>query len=44
MGMGFAFIVPKESAKTVLSMVKGSKVVGHVIEEHKVTLKGVEII
>jgi phosphoribosylformylglycinamidine cyclo-ligase len=44
MGMGFAFIVPKESVKTVLSMVKGSKVVGHVIEEHKVTLKGVEII
>jgi phosphoribosylformylglycinamidine cyclo-ligase len=44
MGMGFAFIVPKESVETVLSMVKGSKVVGHVIEEHKVTLKGVEII
>jgi len=43
MGMGFAFVVPKESVKTVLSMVKGSKVVGHVIEEHKVTLKGVEI-
>jgi len=43
MGMGFAFIVPKESVETVLSMVEGSKVVGRVIEEHKVTLKGVEI-
>ena len=44
MGMGFAFIVPKESVETVLSMVEGAKVVGRVIEEHKVTLKGVEII
>jgi len=44
MGMGFAFIVPKESVETVLSMVSGAKVVGRVIEEHKVTLKGVEII
>ncbi len=43
MGMGFAFIVPKESVEIVLSLVKGSKVVGRVIEEHKVTLKGVEI-
>ena len=43
MGMGFAFIVPKESVETVLSMVSGAKVVGRVIEEHKVTLKGVEI-
>ena len=43
MGMGFAFIVPKESVETVLSIVEGSKVVGRVIEEHKVTLKGVEI-
>ncbi|ABN06320.1 phosphoribosylformylglycinamidine cyclo-ligase [Methanocorpusculum labreanum Z] len=43
MGMGFAFIVPKESVETVLSMVEGSKVVGRVIEEHKVTLKGVEV-
>ena len=43
MGMGFAFIVPKESVDTILSMVKGSKVVGHVIEEHKVTLKGAAI-
>ncbi len=43
MGMGFAFIVPKESVETVLSMVEGSKVVGCVIEEHKVTLKGVEV-
>ncbi len=43
MGMGFAFIVPKESVETVLSMVEGAKVVGRVIEEHKVTLKGVEI-
>ena len=43
MGMGFAFIVPKESVEIVLSMVDGAKVVGRVIEEHKVTLKGVEI-
>lgn len=44
MGMGFAFIVPKESVETILSMVSGAKIVGRVIEEHKVTLKGVEII
>ncbi|WP_319377924.1 phosphoribosylformylglycinamidine cyclo-ligase [uncultured Methanocorpusculum sp.] len=43
MGMGFVFIVPKESVEAVLSMVEGAKVVGRVIEEHKVTLKGVEI-
>ena len=43
MGMGFAFIVPKESVETILSMVSGAKIVGRVIEEHKVTLKGVEI-
>ena len=43
MGMGFAFIVPQQSVETILSMVDGAKVVGHVIEEHKVLLQGVEI-
>ena len=43
MGMGFAFIVPKESVVAVLAMVDGAKVVGHVIPEHKVLLNGVEI-
>ena len=43
MGMGFAFIVPQASVETILSMVDGAKVVGHVIAEHTVLLRGVEI-
>lgn len=43
MGMGFAFIVPEASVAKILTMVDGAKVVGHVIEEHKVLLKGREI-
>ncbi len=44
MGMGFAFIVPEASVATILGMVDGAKVVGRVIEDHKVLLKGVEIL
>ncbi|MDU9375712.1 Phosphoribosylformylglycinamidine cyclo-ligase [Methanocorpusculaceae archaeon Sp1] len=44
MGMGFAFIVPEASVAKILAMVDGAKVVGRVIEEHKVLLKGVEIL
>ena len=43
MGMGFAFIVPEASVAKILAMVDGAKVVGHVIPEHKVLLKGEEI-
>jgi phosphoribosylformylglycinamidine cyclo-ligase len=43
MGMGFAFIVPETSVPKILAMVNGAKIVGHVIPEHKVLLKGVEI-
>ncbi|MDV0443294.1 phosphoribosylformylglycinamidine cyclo-ligase [Methanorbis rubei] len=44
MGMGFAFIVPEASVAKILAMVDGAQVVGRVIEEHKVLLKGVEIL
>lgn len=43
MGMGFAFIVPEASVGKILAMVDGAKVVGHVIPENKVLLKGEEI-
>ena len=43
MGMGFAFIVPEASVANILAMVDGAKVVGRVIPEHRVLLKGVEI-
>ena len=43
MGMGFAFIVAPENAEKILALVPGSKAVGHVIEEHKVLLRGQEI-
>jgi phosphoribosylformylglycinamidine cyclo-ligase len=43
MGMGFAFIVPDASVQKILAMVDGSKIVGHVIPEHKILLKSVEI-
>ncbi|HJK00821.1 MAG TPA: phosphoribosylformylglycinamidine cyclo-ligase [Methanocorpusculum sp.] len=43
MGMGFAFIVPEENVTKILAMVKGAKVVGHVIPEHKVLLNDEEI-
>lgn len=44
MGMGFAFIVDASSADKVVKMVKGAKIVGKVIEEHKVLLKGKAIV
>jgi len=43
MGMGFAFIVAPENAEKLVSLVPGAKVVGHVIKEHKILLKGEEI-
>ncbi|HJJ98827.1 MAG TPA: phosphoribosylformylglycinamidine cyclo-ligase [Methanocorpusculum sp.] len=43
MGMGFALIVPEASVAKTLAMVDGTKVVGHVIPEHRVLLEGVEI-
>ena len=43
MGMGFAFIVAPEDAEKLISLIPGAKAVGHVIEEHKVLLRGQEI-
>lgn len=43
MGMGFAFIVAPEDAEKLISLIPGAKAVGHVIEEHKVFLRGQEI-
>ena len=43
MGMGFAFIVTPENAEKLISLIPGAKAVGHVIEEHKVLLRGQEI-
>lgn len=43
MGMGFAFIVAPEDAEKIISLIPGAKAVGHVIEEHKVLLRGQEI-
>jgi len=43
MGMGFAFIVAPGDAEKLISLVPGAKVVGKVIKEHKVLLKGEEI-
>lgn len=43
MGMGFAFIVAPENAEKIISLIPGAKAVGHVIEEHKVLLRGQEI-
>lgn len=43
MGMGFAYIVDAKDAEKLVSLVDGAKIVGKVIEEHKVLLKGEEI-
>jgi phosphoribosylformylglycinamidine cyclo-ligase len=43
MGMGFVFIVPEVDGAKISAMVDGTKVVGHVIEDHKVLLKGVAV-
>jgi phosphoribosylformylglycinamidine cyclo-ligase len=43
MGMGFAFIVPEASVAKIIAMVDDTKVVGHVIPEHKILLREVEI-
>ena len=43
MGMGFAFIVAPENAEKLISLIPGAKAVGHVLEEHKVLLRGQEI-
>ncbi len=43
MGMGYAFIVPEESVETILKMVPGSAVVGRVVPERGIWLKGREI-
>ena len=43
MGMGFAFILAPENAEKLISLIPGAKAVGHVIEEHKVLLRGQEI-
>lgn len=44
MGMGYAFIVDESDAEKVVTLVEGAKVVGQVVKEHKVLLKGKEIV
>ncbi len=43
MGMGFAFIVAAEDAEKLIALIPGAQVVGHVIPEHKILLRGEEI-
>jgi phosphoribosylformylglycinamidine cyclo-ligase (EC 6.3.3.1) len=43
MGMGYAAIVPEASANTILKMVPGSVIVGRVVPERGIWLKGKEI-
>jgi len=43
MGMGYAFVVPESSVKTVLKLVPGATVVGEVVREKGIWLKGKEI-
>jgi len=43
MGMGFAFIVPEKSVACIQSIIKGSKVVGAVVEEPGAWLRDIEI-
>jgi phosphoribosylformylglycinamidine cyclo-ligase len=43
MGMGYAYIVPKASVATVLTMVKGAQVVGKVVKEPGAFLGKLEI-
>src|SRR5512138_3006243 len=43
MGMGYAYVVPEASVATVLKMVKGSQVVGKVVEEPGAWLGDMEI-
>jgi phosphoribosylformylglycinamidine cyclo-ligase len=43
MGMGYAYIVPGASVKTVLSMVPGAAVVGEIVSGSRVRVQGREI-
>jgi len=43
MGMGYAVIVPQQSAGILTAMVPGARVVGHVVHERGIWLKGKEI-
>jgi phosphoribosylformylglycinamidine cyclo-ligase len=43
MGMGFALVVPEASVKTVLKLVSGAAVVGEVVSDRGIWLKGEEI-
>jgi phosphoribosylformylglycinamidine cyclo-ligase len=43
MGMGFAFIVPADSAACVLKTVKDAKIVGEIVKEPGVWLRDIEI-
>ncbi len=43
MGMGYAYIVPKDSVAGVKKVVKGAKTVGEITEEHGAWLGDIEI-
>jgi phosphoribosylformylglycinamidine cyclo-ligase len=43
MGMGYSFIVPKDSAASVMKAVNGAQVVGEIVKEPGVWLRDIEI-
>jgi phosphoribosylformylglycinamidine cyclo-ligase len=43
MGMGYSFIVPKESAACVMKVIPGAQVVGEIVKEPGVWLWDIEI-
>jgi len=43
MGMGYAFIVPASSVPVITEMIPGARVVGRVVPEKGIRLKGREI-
>jgi phosphoribosylformylglycinamidine cyclo-ligase len=43
MGMGYAYVVPETSVKTVLGRVPGAAVVGEIVGGSGVRVKGLEI-
>jgi hypothetical protein len=44
MGMGFAYVVPKDSVAGIQNAVKGSKIVGEITVEPGAWLRDIEII
>jgi hypothetical protein len=43
MGMGYSFIVPKDSVPCIMKAVNGAQVVGEIVKEPGVWLRDIEI-